>query len=80
MTEMFVWASATTDRILPLSPADTEVILDAGFALIPDAPRRKHGDEPSPGLLWIGEAEALSHWRGSEIPSRTTRATTAESA
>ncbi len=108
VTEMFVWASATTDRVspryyarvasqleylavfcredvsiprdgdddsgrfLPLSPAGTEAILDAGFALIPDAPRRKHGDEPSPDLHWIGGKEALSRWRGGETPARTT--------
>ncbi len=103
VTEMFVWASASTNRfgpqyhrqvasqlvyldalcradgsiphvgdddsgrILPLSGARAQAILDSGFALIEGAPRRHHGEEPTADLLWAGGRETLARWRGSSV-------------
>jgi hypothetical protein len=57
-------------RILPLSEAGTEAILDAGFALIHGAPRRRHAEKPTADLLWAGGEEALSRWQTS-VPATT---------
>lgn len=53
-------------RIACLSSRDTAGVLDAGFALIRGAPRRRHSEEPTLDLLMTGGEDALDRWQSSE--------------
>lgn len=46
-------------RVLPLSEYEAFAILDVGFSLISDAPRRGCGDRATLDLVWSGGADAL---------------------
>lgn len=52
-------------RVLPLDPVGPAArsVLDLGFALVPEAPRRAGNDTPAPDLLWIGGNAAHERWR-----------------
>jgi hypothetical protein len=53
-------------RILGLSNHDAPGVLDAGFALIRGAPRRRHSERPTLDLLMTGGEGALNRWQSSE--------------
>jgi len=53
-------------RVACLSSRDAPGVLDAGFALIRGAPRRRHSEEPTLDLLMTGGEDALDRWQSNE--------------